>query len=101
MGKHKHIWEYYHGMLGYESYVCKICGTDIKDLKSKPKLTKYRVEVVKLHNNKYSVYLTEKSPHHSTSKTIKTFDDKEQAEKAKKRILKLSNKSKFKLLNKR
>lgn len=31
--KHKHKWKYYHGMLGYESAVCEICGIDINETK--------------------------------------------------------------------
>jgi hypothetical protein len=29
--KHEHKWNYYHGVLGYESFVCSVCGKDIND----------------------------------------------------------------------
>jgi len=35
MTEHKHEWVYYDGALGYESYVCKICGIDQNDLRAK------------------------------------------------------------------
>lgn len=29
----KHIWRYYDGCLGYESYICLKCGIDYNDIK--------------------------------------------------------------------
>ena len=29
--EHEHKWTYYDGCLGYESFVCSVCGRDIND----------------------------------------------------------------------
>lgn len=30
--EHTHVWKYYDGWLGYESFVCELCGIDENDL---------------------------------------------------------------------
>jgi hypothetical protein len=48
MGNHVHVWRFYDGALGYQSYTCKVCGIDQAELRDR--LTLEQLSVLEVQN---------------------------------------------------